>query len=340
MEPSSHRFLTSRLERRARRAQSSAFTVVRQLVAIAVVPANPTVPLPNKIQLTARGAFSDGSSEDVTTAATWSSLDWTVATVSNSPGPAGLAASVTTGRTQIVATLGSVTGSAVLTVGPPALATIAVTPGNASLVSGLKVQFTATGGFADGTTQDETTKVTWASDNPAVATIGNAPGSQGLVTTSAPGTTMITATSGLVSGSMGLTVIQSPPPPALVPRFALVTNLGSTISTSTVDAATGQLQEVGYVNARLVYSTSSVTTAVDPSGRFAYSLGSDLSGQKVLLGFSVDPNTGALTPLPGSPFSTNSFFPQSVTVDATGKYVIANGSNNTVFSFTLGPGGP
>ena len=40
----------------------------------------------------------------------------------------------------------------------------------------------------------------------------------------------------------------------------------------------------------------------DPSGRFLYFLGSDIIGRFFVFGFSIDPHSGDLTALPGSPF--------------------------------------
>ena len=86
----------------------------------------------------------------------------------------------------------AVTGSTVLTVTAAALQSIAVTPANPSIAKGTTQQFTATGTFSDNSTQDLTSQVTWASADPAVATITAA----GLATGVATGTSTITATLG------------------------------------------------------------------------------------------------------------------------------------------------
>jgi hypothetical protein len=86
------------------------------------------------------------------------------------------------------------------------LASIAVTPANQSLTVGGTQQFTATGTYSDGSTQNLTSQVTWASSNTAAATINSA----GLATAVAAATTTISATLGSVSGSTGLTVTPGP----------------------------------------------------------------------------------------------------------------------------------
>ena len=83
------------------------------------------------------------------------------------------------------------------------LISIAVTPNNTSIVMGATQQFTATGTYSDNTMQDLTTLVSWRSLNESIATISNT----GLSTAAAIGTSIITATSGDISGSATLTVI-------------------------------------------------------------------------------------------------------------------------------------
>ncbi len=85
------------------------------------------------------------------------------------------------------------------------LNSIAVTPANPSIAAGTTEQFMATGTYSDGTTQNLTSQVTWASANTSVATISNASGSQGKATAVAPGTSAISATLNSVTGSTVLT---------------------------------------------------------------------------------------------------------------------------------------
>jgi hypothetical protein len=83
---------------------------------------------------------------------------------------------------------------------------MSVTPVSASIASGTTQQYTATGTYSDGSTQNLTTATTWSSSNAAAATISNAAGSNGLATGVAAGSTTIRATSGTVSGATSLTV--------------------------------------------------------------------------------------------------------------------------------------
>ncbi len=87
-----------------------------QLVSIAVTPGNPTVTTGVTEQFTAIGAYSDSSSQNLTTTVVWSSTAAGVASISNLSGSAGLASTLSAGTTQISATSGSIVGSTVLTV--------------------------------------------------------------------------------------------------------------------------------------------------------------------------------------------------------------------------------
>jgi plastocyanin len=90
---------------------------------------------------------------------------------------------------------------------------IMVMPANPSIAPGTTEQFMAMGTLSDGTTQDLTSQVTWASTNAAVATVSNAAGSQGLATARASGNTTISASLGGIVGSSVLTVTGTPIPP-------------------------------------------------------------------------------------------------------------------------------
>lgn len=83
------------------------------LVSVAVTPANPVLPVSSSQQLVVIGTYSDGSTVDLTSSATWTSSTPAVATVSN----AGV---VTTalgkGTTTITATLGANTSAVTLIV--------------------------------------------------------------------------------------------------------------------------------------------------------------------------------------------------------------------------------
>ena len=95
----------------------------------------------------------------------------------------------------------------------PTLVSIAVTPPNPTIQTGLTQQFTATGTYSDLSTQNITTQVTWASSHTGVATFS--PTVKGLATGVSAGSTTISATLSGVTGSTTLTV-QAAPAPTLI----------------------------------------------------------------------------------------------------------------------------
>src|SRR5262249_18385656 len=117
---------------------------------------------------------------------------------------AGLATGVVAGGpVTIAATLYGVTGSTPLTVGPPVLQSITVSPNSASVAAGLTQQFSATGHYSDSSTANLTSSATWTSSSTSIATVGNT----GLATGVAIGgpTTIKAALNG-INGTAQLTV--------------------------------------------------------------------------------------------------------------------------------------
>lgn len=104
----------------------SANTEPATLVSIDVTPASASVGVGDSQQFTATGTYSDGTTPDITNQVTWSTFDPSIATISNS----GLATGVATGNTSVTAALGSIEGSASLSVTdsppPPSGTTVSV----------------------------------------------------------------------------------------------------------------------------------------------------------------------------------------------------------------------
>jgi uncharacterized protein YjdB len=175
---------------------------------VAVTPAKKTIPAGTSQQLKATATYSDGTKLVLEPpVVSWSSADTSIATVS----AAGLATGVTPGGpVAITATSpgSTVTGAAQLTVSDAKLVSIAVTPAGASIGLDYVQQFTATGTYTDQSTMDLTAEVIWASSAPAVATISNVAGSNGLETGVGAGVTTISATdpTTTIAGSTQLTV--------------------------------------------------------------------------------------------------------------------------------------
>ncbi len=185
---------------------SATLEVTPELESIAITPANPDVPKGETQQFTATGTFADGSTQNLTNDMTWSSTNTATATISNTSGSIGSAPALATGTSSISATFEGVTGSTSLTVTPAVLESILITPAAPSILEGTADQLTASGLYSDGSTQNLTSLVSWASANPSVATISPA----GLASGNTAGPSSISAT---YQGLTGATTLAVDPPP-------------------------------------------------------------------------------------------------------------------------------
>ncbi|MEW5251396.1 Ig-like domain-containing protein [Microbulbifer sp. 2201CG32-9] len=170
------------------------------LVGIQVTPATVSLPKGNSEQFTAIGTFSDGSTLDITTSASWNSDNTAAATVDL----LGEVTAVEVGSANITASRDGITSNtATVTVTSAVLTSIQVTPAVVSLPKGNSEQLTAVGTFSDGSTLDLTNSVSWNSDNTAVATVD----SLGEVTAVDVGSADITASQdGITSNTATVTV--------------------------------------------------------------------------------------------------------------------------------------
>lgn len=168
------------------------------LNSITVTPSAPSVPLGRKVQFTATGNYSSGPTHNLTDAVTWGS-----SAAAASVGTLGLAATKSQGTATISATLGAVSGSAFLTVTAPVLDVITTTPQQERLILPGGQQFTATGGYSDGSSQNLTATAQWTSSDKTVATVN----STGLVTGAAAGTTTISASVSGITGAATLNAV-------------------------------------------------------------------------------------------------------------------------------------
>lgn len=161
------------------------------LQSLQVSPANSAIARGTSQAYVALGTFSDGTTENLTAQVAWTTSDNTIATVDG----AGLATAVNTGQANITATDPGtgVADSAVLNVTAAVLQRLDVTPDDATVPVGYCEQFLATGLYSDGTSQNLTSSVTWTSSNPAVASVSNAAGEDGVATGLAVGTASISA---------------------------------------------------------------------------------------------------------------------------------------------------
>jgi trimeric autotransporter adhesin len=169
---------------------------------IQVSPPSATVAEQTGTQFNAVGIFADSSTQNLTGSVTWTSSPASVATVSNASPTKGLATGIAPGNATVTALFATLSGPASLTVTNATLTSITVTPPTPTIALDDTEQFTATGNFSDGSTEDLTDQVTWTSSKVSVATMK----ADGLASTAGIGTTTITATMNGVQGTAMLTV--------------------------------------------------------------------------------------------------------------------------------------
>lgn len=294
---------------------STGITDTGTLVSLTLSPATASVALGLTEQFSAVGNYSDGSASAVTTG-TWSSSNPSAATVVG-----GLATTVGQGSTTITAAVGSATGSATLTVIPPALVSISVTPAHPSILVDGTEQMTATGTYTDKSSRDLTGTATWSSTDSSAASVA----AGGLVTGAAVGSATITATSDSVTGSTPLAVYASGQA-----RFAYVADLnGDSIGLFLVDNATGSLVPAG---ATVTPNDAPGAAAADPTGHFLY-----VTSEFNLYGYAIDQLTGSLEPLPGTPVFVNTA--DALAVHPSGKSLLVAESCCGVVAYALDSNG-
>jgi len=129
------------------------------------------------------GHYSNGNRKQLTSP-TWSSSATSVASVTS----AGVVTAKGQGSTTISASVGSVTGVAPLTVGPPITVAIVISPTGPSVSAGTLENFTSTSIFSDGSSVNSTSWSVWTTSDSAVATISK----PGVVNAITQGTATIT----------------------------------------------------------------------------------------------------------------------------------------------------
>jgi N-acetylneuraminic acid mutarotase len=178
-----------------------------------------------------------------------------------------MATGIGSGTATITAASGGVTGTSTITVSSPALTGIGVTPGTATVQAGTGTQqFTATCTYANSSTTNCTTDVTWSSSSATTIVItGN-----GVATGVAPGSAVLTATLGGISGSASVTVSN--------PSLAGIT---ITPGTASIDAVIGTQQfsaSCSYADNTSSVCTSTVTWSSSNNGFATISTGGLATG--------------------------------------------------------------
>jgi hypothetical protein len=170
------------------------------MVSVTVTPSTHSMNIGATFQLTATLNYGDGTTQDVTSLATWSSSSPANATVNGT----GLVTGVAAGGSFVSAAYeGFSGGGSTITVVPAvSLTSIEVIPSTLDIGYGTATALQAIAIYSDSHTVDVTTLATWASSNPSAATVD----SNGTLVAIAKGVTTITATYTFVGSAM-VTVI-------------------------------------------------------------------------------------------------------------------------------------
>jgi len=181
---------------------------------LAVLPDRPlTITAGTGPRLAAWCDYAEGSRQDVTEEAVWTSSSPAVAEVSNAPGTKGRLMGLAAGTTGITAQLDSSMSNTVsvnvvflepirISVSP-----MVVLPPEAS------VSMTAMVEYEDGSSFDvtELVETTWAVSDGEVGTVSNEPGSKGVVSSVSPGIAEISASIDVFQGTAAMTVLNGDP---------------------------------------------------------------------------------------------------------------------------------
>ncbi|MFO0577467.1 MAG: Ig-like domain-containing protein [Polyangia bacterium] len=237
------------------------------LVALSVSPSNPSIAKGTSQVFTAMGAYSDGSTADVTAQVTWAVADVDgsgVAAIDS----AGVAFGKSVGKATVSAELDGQLSETRLTVTAAAVSAITLSPSSASIAKGLTQRFTAQAALTDGSTQDVTLLAAWSAadlEGTAVASVD----STGLCRGSGVGKARIDVSYGGKSASAVLQVSPAILIALQVEPSSLTLPKGVTAKLQAIGSFTdGTTQDLSLVS---IWSTTDTTgsgvASVDASGQ-------------------------------------------------------------------------
>ncbi len=173
------------------------------LTSIAIAPTSISISMNTSTQLTATCKDQNNNTMTCPTL-TWESDNPSVSSVNSS----GVVTGISIGTANVTASSGSITSniSTVTVTQPPVLTTIIVSPASVSINTNTSSQLTATCKDQNNNTMTCPT-LTWASDNPSVASVN----SSGMVTGIASGTANIKASSGSIISNVSVITVTTTP---------------------------------------------------------------------------------------------------------------------------------
>ncbi|NQZ27450.1 MAG: Ig-like domain-containing protein [Colwellia sp.] len=178
-----------------------------ELLSIQVTPNDPKEPLGTEGKFTATAYYTDGYAADISSSATWSSLDDNIVHITTSGIAGGQASADKIGVSVITATFLGKSSSTTATVTEAILESLVISPPSADVPQGTSYQYRADGIYSDKVVKDLTNAANWQTGNDSFATIN----STGLAKGENQGVTSITASIDSISATAEIKVT----PPAL-----------------------------------------------------------------------------------------------------------------------------
>ena len=223
------------------------------VAAVEVTPASPSVIVGGTVQLTAIARNSSGQVLSGRVVS-WASSAPGTASVSSS----GFVTGIALGTASMIATIDGKQGSTVVTVRPPAVATVTVTPATSTITAGQTVPLTAT--LRDASNNILTGRVVaWSSSNLAIATVS----ASGVVTGVAAGSATITASSEGKTGTATVSITPKPVASVTVTPATATVNVGAT---TTLSAIARDADGAVVPGASITWTTSNSSRATVSSG--------------------------------------------------------------------------
>ena len=304
-------------------------------VSLKISPANPTIIVGGTADFTAVELLSDGSTQAVPGAISWSSGTPLTASIL---GTVGIATGLANGTSTITATFGTLAGTTQLTVSPAVPRFVYTIGPNDGVTSGYAINASANSLVPIPSTVDPGTSLQLVFD--PSGQFAYAPGALGFI-----GIYSVNPVTGVLSPS-GL-------PAAAIPSFS-----GSSIINQSVIDPSGRYLYVvddgtNFVNAYSIDTSNTATrgsltpiasspsiatgpapfgVAINPAGTFLYVTN---SGDNTISGYSIG-SDGGLTSLGlAGPFATLNV-PVLAAIDPTGQfYYVPNNGNSTVSAFSI-----
>ncbi|MCX6117757.1 MAG: fibronectin type III domain-containing protein [Proteobacteria bacterium] len=149
--------------------------------------------------------YADGSTQDVSSSATWTSSN-TSRIVVNDSTDKGVMQSVGGGAATITAEYDGLSANLDLNVSSATISSVAIVPPNGALANGFSSALKATATYSDGMVLDISDSATWSTSNSATASVSNTTNSVGHLTGAGLGTATITANVLGVTGTSTINV--------------------------------------------------------------------------------------------------------------------------------------